>query len=362
MPACDTASQPETVSRPAHGIIARASVQSSVPDALHTKFPNSTEGTPSTSRKVPDSPRKNGKPSSRFRNPPGNPFAVRFEALGIKVRDFAYENTGLPPVRPVYRQPRQVQPAVPRQLQREDTEPDTSQPQSQGLQRVPTEPVLMQSQPLHGQRTEVIDTIQNVPEVVPSQPPQLARGPVEQQDSEMSELTPVPESPIFPNPLLPSYLASQDSDMSELTPLSSPDASQQWNAQDSATADSMDTTSDFRTSTLSSLTPPLCQTGSNVTQSDTISNNIAVQPSASPRILRKRHAAAAPVTPPTKAPKRARKAVTEPPKRRLRSAVTVQSSQLQNKSNDGAASSKPIPTRKQVTPTKARKGRRKSRS
>jgi len=66
---------------------------------------------------------------------------------GVKVRDFAYESV-LPPVRTVYRQPRQVQPSVPRQLRREDTEPledfSQSQPWSQqsNLGRESTEPAI----------------------------------------------------------------------------------------------------------------------------------------------------------------------------------------------------------------------------
>lgn len=66
--------------------------------------------------------------------------------LGVKVRDFIYDTT-LPPVRPVYRQPRQIQPSIPRQLHREDTEPvEESQSQAVGsrqtLERTLTEPVL----------------------------------------------------------------------------------------------------------------------------------------------------------------------------------------------------------------------------
>jgi hypothetical protein len=74
------------------------------------------------------------------------PTSGELARLGVRVRDFVYDTT-LPPVRPVYRQPRQIQPSIPRQLQREDTEPvDESQSQSMGsrqtLGRTLTEPVL----------------------------------------------------------------------------------------------------------------------------------------------------------------------------------------------------------------------------
>jgi hypothetical protein len=74
------------------------------------------------------------------------PTAAQLARLGIKVRDFVHEST-LPPVRTVYRQPRQIQPSVPRQLHREDTEPldDIQQSQSDsrsGIARTITEPVL----------------------------------------------------------------------------------------------------------------------------------------------------------------------------------------------------------------------------
>jgi len=75
------------------------------------------------------------------------PTAAQLAMLGIKVRDFAHERT-LPPVRTVYRQPRQIQPSVPRQLRREDTEPlDNNIQQNQsdsrsGIARTVTEPVI----------------------------------------------------------------------------------------------------------------------------------------------------------------------------------------------------------------------------
>jgi len=87
--------------------------------------------------------------SSRPRSRPAaprdpQPTTEDLARLGIKVRDFIFEST-LPPVRTIYRQPRQIQPSIPGQLHREDTEPiEESQSQSQvrGLARTLTEPVI----------------------------------------------------------------------------------------------------------------------------------------------------------------------------------------------------------------------------
>lgn len=71
------------------------------------------------------------------------PTIAQLASLGIKARDFAFEST-LPPVRTIYRQPRQIQPSVPRPLQREDTEPldEVSQSQSRHYRSASdTEPV-----------------------------------------------------------------------------------------------------------------------------------------------------------------------------------------------------------------------------
>ncbi|KJA29826.1 hypothetical protein HYPSUDRAFT_196158 [Hypholoma sublateritium FD-334 SS-4] len=79
------------------------------------------------------------------------PTAADLAKLGIKVRDFAYEKTDLPPVRTIYRHPRQIQPAVNRNhgVQRQSTETaedgvfsQPSQESSQPLERTVTEPVL----------------------------------------------------------------------------------------------------------------------------------------------------------------------------------------------------------------------------
>lgn len=103
----------------------------------------------------PSKPAKNRVP----RKPPimvqdEQPTAADLAKLGIKVRDFAYEKTDLPPVRTIYRHPRQIQPAVTRNhgVQRQSTETaedgvfsqpsqESSQP-SQPLERTVTEPVL----------------------------------------------------------------------------------------------------------------------------------------------------------------------------------------------------------------------------
>ncbi len=105
----------------------------------------SQEGSAPTSNVKSCRPRS--RPRSRqpvLRDP--QPTSEELARLGVRVRDFVYDTT-LPPVRPVYRQPRQIQPSIPRQLQREDTEPvDESQSQPMGsrqtLGRTLTEPVL----------------------------------------------------------------------------------------------------------------------------------------------------------------------------------------------------------------------------
>ena len=80
------------------------------------------------------------------------PSVAMLASLGIKVRDFAYESK-LPPIQPIYRHPRQIQPAVVRTtLKRQYTEPGEddffSQSSSQSrtsqkkLERTSTEPVI----------------------------------------------------------------------------------------------------------------------------------------------------------------------------------------------------------------------------
>jgi hypothetical protein len=83
------------------------------------------------------------RPRSRAANRDHQPTVAQLARLGIKVRDFIHEST-LPPVRTVYRQPRQIQPSLPRQLHREDTEPLDGQSQDRRtvIGRTATEPML----------------------------------------------------------------------------------------------------------------------------------------------------------------------------------------------------------------------------
>ncbi|KDR83980.1 hypothetical protein GALMADRAFT_236532 [Galerina marginata CBS 339.88] len=124
---------------------------------------SNTEPAASTSTK----PRRTAKPLSRAANPkPGpsskpqqqndeersqQPSVEELKKLGIKVRDFAYEST-LPPLRTIYRHPRQIQPGVPRPLQRQVTEPDQSDSQqsqsNKNVERTPTEPALSPTAPM----------------------------------------------------------------------------------------------------------------------------------------------------------------------------------------------------------------------
>lgn len=80
------------------------------------------------------------------------PSVAMLASLGIKVRDFAYESK-LPPIQPIYRHPRQIQPAVVRTtLKRQWTELGEDDPFSQSnsqsetsqkkLERTSTEPVI----------------------------------------------------------------------------------------------------------------------------------------------------------------------------------------------------------------------------
>ena len=80
------------------------------------------------------------------------PTVAMLASLGIKVRDFAYESK-LPPIQPIYRHPRQIQPAVVRtalkrqwaELEEDDffsqsnSQPETSQKK---LERTSTEPAI----------------------------------------------------------------------------------------------------------------------------------------------------------------------------------------------------------------------------
>ncbi|KAF8914204.1 hypothetical protein CPB84DRAFT_1758696 [Gymnopilus junonius] len=93
--------------------------------------------------RIAKTPRPSSKPQSKVAN--RQPTASELKALGIRVRDFAYESK-LPPLPTIYRHPQQIQPGIARPLERTVTETDGSQSQSQSqtnrkLERTATEPV-----------------------------------------------------------------------------------------------------------------------------------------------------------------------------------------------------------------------------
>src|SRR5258708_5077814 len=141
------------------------------------------------------------------------PTAAQLAMLGIKVRDFAHERT-LPPVRTVYRQPRQIQPSVPRQLRREDTEPLDNNQQNQsdgssGIARTTTEPVLA-GPSIAREMGGFFEINGSTDRIVNSQPFRLH-----------------PESPGYPQVIQP-LLASQETRTFVPTPTVTPNGSLQW--------------------------------------------------------------------------------------------------------------------------------------
>ena len=209
--------------------------QSLIP--LCMKAVNPAQDVPSTSTK----PRSN-KPPSRaplpiLRNE--QPSIEKLAKFGVKVRDFAYEST-LPPVRTIYRHPRQVQPSVPRQIQREDTEPEDgrlsqsqSQPQgiSQSVKRTLTEPVAPEEAgPSQINRMGAFlgfPASPNTEDATESQTPDLIMD-----DPESSQMTPF-------------TIDSQDSEVYVHTPIITPSGSMQWdvNVTSSVPTSQMDTDS-----------------------------------------------------------------------------------------------------------------------
>ena len=140
-------------------------------------------------------------------------------SLGIKVRDYAYESK-LPPIPPVYRHPRQIQPAVVRTtLKRQGTEsgeddffsqsssqPETSQKR---LERTSTEPVILPGPEL----TDIDDYEYDGGLHIDSQQPDVH-----------------PESQQMPS----SIFESQKSEPYVDTPLVTPKGSLQWPAPDTS--------------------------------------------------------------------------------------------------------------------------------
>ena len=143
------------------------------------------------------------------------PTAADLAKLGIKVRDFAYEKTDLPPVRTIYRHPRQIQPAVNRNhgVQRQPTETaedgvfsQPSQESSQPLERTVTEPVLSPLPPTRQQG------FLNLKDYI-------------QADQHISTLTLTPTSPAAMN------IPESQTSSGIKTPLVTPNGSLQWDSR-----------------------------------------------------------------------------------------------------------------------------------
>jgi len=296
----------------------------------HTKASSVPEDcVPSTSKKQPT------KPSTKFKNPTGNPSAVNFERLGIKVKDFAYAKTNLRPVKTIYRHPRQVQPSLPtsqRPLQRQSTDPDSSQPQSQGLYRTPTEPALPATSPApeaelegNGQRESLSQRLQ----------------------------------PAF------NMLGSQYSEMSALTPISTPNTSQKWDIENTSRKKTQaDLTTFAHTSPLTPLpsspasTAPSHASQSSHRQASRRHGSVVVPKLSARYFLRKRTSPSSPSS--VKPAKRSRSmiATADPSVKQLsRAAVSIQSSHSQSKTKDVTASPKPVTPRRRAV---GARGKRKS--
>ena len=141
------------------------------------------------------------------------PSVAMLASLGIKVRDFAYESK-LPPVQPIYRHPRQIQPAVVRTiLKRQWTETGENDPLSQSssqpetsqkkLERTSTEPVI-------------------------SEPSARTLGSMTIDDSEHDS------PPIDSQQMPPPIFKSQESEPYIDTPLLTPKGSFQWPIPDTS--------------------------------------------------------------------------------------------------------------------------------
>ena len=137
-------------------------------------------------------------------------------SLGIKVRDFAYESK-LPPIQPIYRHPRQIQPAVVKRqwtesgedhpFSQSSSQPETSQKK---LERTATEPAISPAPDLTDVDDYEYDSLHT--------------------DSQQPEI--YPESQQMP----PSIFESQESEPHVDTPLVTPKGSLQWPALDMPTS------------------------------------------------------------------------------------------------------------------------------
>lgn len=149
---------------------------------------------------------RSSRPRSRFASKRDQPTIAQLEGFGVKVRDFAYEST-LPPVRTVYRQPRQIQPSVPRPLHREDTEPLDDIPKCQ-LPEQDTEPVL--KNPIAREHGGFLESNGSSDRIVNSLPSCLH-----------------PETPEY-SQLMQPLIDSQETGMVIPTPTVTPNGSLQW--------------------------------------------------------------------------------------------------------------------------------------
>lgn len=148
------------------------------------------------------------------------PTVAMLASLGIKVRDFAYESK-LPPIQPIYRHPRQIQPAVVRTvLKRQWTESGEDDPFSQSssqpetsqkkLERTATEPAIPPAPDLTNIDDHEYDSLHT--------------------DSQQPEI--YPESQQMP----PTIFESQESEPYVDTPLGTPKGSLQWQVPDIPTS------------------------------------------------------------------------------------------------------------------------------
>ncbi|KAF8165563.1 hypothetical protein B0H34DRAFT_793936 [Crassisporium funariophilum] len=168
-------------------------------------------------------------PSSRARaSQSQQPSAATLGSMGIKVRDFAYEST-LPPIRPIFRHPRQIQPGVVRAnpLKRERTETEDDEPFSQ------------QSQEDSQRDATKLERTSTEPAIVPTTgnaPPARMRAFVNLEDFENHDylhLSSQKSEAYLESPknsqMPPSTFDSQDSAPHIHTPLVTPNGSLQWN-------------------------------------------------------------------------------------------------------------------------------------
>jgi hypothetical protein len=138
------------------------------------------------------------------------PSVAQLASLGIKVRDFAYESK-LPPIQPIYRHPRQIQPAVVRttlKRQWKESEEDDFFSQS-GSQSESSQKKL--------ERTSTEPAIPPAPDI-------------DDYDTESQDPNKYPESQQMPL----SIFESQESEPYVDTPLVTPKGSLQWRVEDTS--------------------------------------------------------------------------------------------------------------------------------